>query len=46
VSNAQKLSLFDWSRLKTQKKWTFGMCDEKAEQFIFIEIMPDGSFVF
>jgi hypothetical protein len=44
--SAKRLSLFDWSRLKTQKKWTFGMCDEKAEQFIFMEIMPDGSFVF
>jgi len=40
------LSLFDWSKLKAEKKWTFGTCDEKAEQFIFMDVKPDGCFDF
>ncbi len=44
--SSKALSLFDWSKLKTSKKWTFATCDEKAIQFIFMEIMPDGQFEF
>lgn len=44
--SSKTLSLFDWNKLKTSNKWTFAACDEKANQFVFMEIMPDGRFEF
>jgi hypothetical protein len=40
------LTLFDWGKLNAQKTWTFAACDDKAEQFIFMDIKPDGCFEF
>jgi hypothetical protein len=42
----QKLELFDWSKLKTEKRWTFGIYDNKVKKFVFMNINPDGSFNF
>lgn len=42
----KKLSLFDWSKLKSLKNWTFVTCHEEENKFIFMEIMPDGQFEF
>lgn len=44
--SAKKLSLFDWSKLKSLKNWTFATCHEDEKKFIFMEIMPDGQFEF
>ena len=45
ISN-RAISLFDWGRLETSKKWTFATCDEKARKFVFMVIQPDGRFEF
>jgi len=42
----QKLSLFDWSKIKATKTWTFGTSDDKTKQFVFMDISPDGTFDF
>ncbi|TVQ60785.1 MAG: hypothetical protein EA366_03445, partial [Spirulina sp. DLM2.Bin59] len=42
----KKLSLFDWSKLKSLKTWTFATCHEEENKFIFMGIMPDGQFEF
>jgi hypothetical protein len=47
----RKLTLFDWSQLKYEKSWKFGVGVyskelQKIIKFIFMNIEPDGSFTF
>jgi hypothetical protein len=47
----RKLTLFDWSQLKYEKSWKFGIGVyskelQKIIKFIFMNIEPDGSFTF
>ncbi|QSV64848.1 MAG: hypothetical protein HEQ26_20965 [Dolichospermum sp. DL01] len=47
----RKLTLFDWSQLKYEKSWKFGVGVyskefQKIIRFIFMNIEPDGSFTF
>lgn len=40
----RKISLFDWSALKYDSDWIFGLKNE--EQFYFMTIHPNGTFLF
>ncbi|MFW6047153.1 MAG: hypothetical protein ACOCP4_05155, partial [Candidatus Woesearchaeota archaeon] len=44
--NDGKLTLFDWSMLNTDEKWTFVTSDKKMNYIVLMNILPDGHFTF
>ncbi|MFK0732614.1 MAG: hypothetical protein ACFKPT_30275 [Gloeotrichia echinulata GP01] len=44
--SSRKLNLFDWYKLQLTGNWTFAAWDEDASHVIFMEIYPNGDFLF